>query len=94
MSFGTYLNSNGFIGYFPVVASTLFVIFSYTIKSVQYMRLLVALSQFLWSFYDFTIKSYPAFVMDWVVIILSVTKFTQVTLKNKKKNDLNEVIKI
>ena len=81
---GLYFNTRGLIGLCPIVASVLFVIFTYMSKSAQHMRLSIGFTILFWSFHDFTIKSYPLFVMDFIIIILSFTKYIQVAIKDKQ----------
>ena len=44
------------------------------------MRLNIGFTILIWSFHDFTIKSYPLFIMDFTIAILSFIKYTQVAM--------------
>ena len=81
---GLYFNTRGLIGLCPILGSVLFVIFAYIAKSAQHLRLIIGITILIWSFHDFTIKSYPLFVMDFVIVTLSFAKYIQVALKEKK----------
>ena len=50
------------------------------------MRLNIGFTILIWSFHDFTIKSYPLFIMDFTIAILSFIKYTQVAMKDKQNS--------
>ena len=83
---GLYFNTRGLVGLCPIMASVLFVIFTYIAKSAQHMRLNIGFTIVIWSFHDFTIKSYPLFIMDFTIAILSFIKYTQVAMKDKQNS--------
>ena len=83
---GLYFNTRGLVGLCPIMASVLFVIFTYIAKSAQHMRLNIGFTILIWSFHDFTIKSYPLFIMDFTIAILSFIKYTQVAIKDKQNS--------
>ena len=83
---GLYFNTRGLVGLCPIMASVLFVIFTYIAKSAQHMRLNIGFTILIWSFHDFTIKSYSLFIMDFTIAILSFIKYTQVAMKDKQNS--------
>lgn len=68
---GIYVNNKGIIGLLPIIASIEYTILMYKFKTAQKMRIALIINLILWSIYDFTIKSYPMFTMDLIIICIS-----------------------
>ncbi len=88
ISVGLYCNNLGLFGLLPVVSSTTFIILAYLIKSVQNMRLCVFITQFLWMFYDYHIKSYPLAVVDFFIVSASIIEYLRNVYKIRKEKKL------
>lgn len=73
-------NTNGWFGILPITASVSYTILMYYVKSVRHMQFAVISNMAQWALFDFLIHGYPSFVMDIVIIGLS--------LKNIKAQDV------
>lgn len=78
---GLCVNRNGLIGLLPIVASLEYTLCSYLVKSAQSLRLVLVVNIILWGIYDLVIGLYTAFIID--VIILLVTLFNVIRLSDK-----------
>lgn len=76
---GLIFNNMGWIGLLPIVASVSYTICVYVLKSAQQMRIALVINLLQWMVVDFIVKSYPMFVMD--IIIISVTLVNVVRYK-------------
>ena len=70
--FGLYVNNRGWLGLLPVTASVIYTIMIYAVCSVKHMKIAVMINMLQWAVFDCYIGAYPSFVMDIVIIILSV----------------------
>lgn len=85
VSAGTYFNNLGLIGLLPLISSVSYTIISFATNKVQWLRWVTVENMLLWSFYDFTIKAYPALFMDIVITIttlIAIIKYSSFTKKN------------
>ena len=62
----------GLIGCLPLISSVSYTIVSFLTDKVQWLRWVTVENMLLWSLYDFTIKAYPALVMDVVITITTL----------------------
>lgn len=69
---GVCFNNNGLLGLLPIIASVSYTICIYVLKSAQKMRVALVINLIQWLFFDFFIKAYPMFVMDLIIIIITL----------------------
>jgi hypothetical protein len=86
VSAGTYFNNLGLIGLLPLISSVSYTIVSFATDKVQWLRWVTVENMLLWSFYDFTIKAYPALVMDVVITLTTLIAISKYSSLNHKKN--------
>lgn len=89
VSAGTYFNNLGLIGFLPLISSVSYTIISFATNKVQWLRWVTVENMLLWSFYDFTIKAYPALFMDIVITIttlIAIIKYSSFNQKSTKKS--------
>lgn len=72
VTLGTHVNNLGLIGCLPLISSVSYTIVSFLTDRVQWLRWVTVENMLLWSLYDFTIKAYPALVMDVVITITTL----------------------
>ena len=90
IGFGLYVNNNGVIGLFPIIASVQYTICVFALKSPQHLRwsLLAYLAQ--WEVFNFAIGAYPVFIMDIVIIIvtiINIIRFRKIDNEKTKKDE-------
>lgn len=81
---GYAVNTKGLIGLLPAIAGVEYAIFLYKTKSAQVMRYALILNLLMWVVYDFIVMSYPMFIMD--IIIIIVTTINAIRFKREKNN--------
>lgn len=69
---GLLFNNNALLGLLPIVASVQYTICIYILKSAQQMRFALVINLIQWLFFDFFIKAYPMFIMDLIIIIITL----------------------
>ncbi|MCR5051178.1 MAG: YgjV family protein [Streptococcus sp.] len=72
VTLGIHVNNLGLIGCLPLISSVSYTIVSFLTDRVQWLRWVTVENMLLWSLYDFTIKAYPALVMDVVITIITL----------------------
>ena len=72
VTLGIHVNNLGLIGCLPLISSVSYTIVSFLTDRVQWLRWVTVENMLLWSLYDFTIKAYPALVMDVVITITTL----------------------
>ena len=91
IGFGLYVNNNGVIGLFPIIASVQYTICVFALKSPQNLRwsLLAYLVQ--WEVFNYTVDAYPVFIMDIVIIIVTIINIIRFrkSAKESISSDLN-----
>ena len=80
---GIKVNNKGIVGILPIIASVEYSLFMHKSKSSQIMRIALLINLSLWLIYDFFIKSYPMFIMDLVIILITVINI--IRFHNKEK---------
>ena len=75
ITIGIYFNNRGWLGLLPIVASVSYTILMYLVKTVQGMQLALISNLTQWTVFDFLLKSYPMFVMDVVIIGITVRNY-------------------
>ncbi|MGT2803011.1 YgjV family protein [Streptococcus henryi] len=84
ISFGSYFNNLGLIGFLPIISSISYTLATFLTDKVKWLRWIIVENMILWSFYDWTIKAYPALIMD---IVITLT--TLIAIRKYKTNKLN-----
>lgn len=79
---GYMVNTKGLIGLLPAIAGVEYAIFLYKTKSAQVMRYALIINLLMWVVYDFMVMSYPMFVMD--IIIIIVTAINAIRFRKEK----------
>lgn len=79
--FGLWANNRGFIGLFPIIASSSYTIFMFTTKNEQQMRWALISNLVLWFVHDIYVQAYPSAATD---IGLSIWTAVQI-FRNRKK---------
>ena len=72
-------NNRGWLGILPITASVSYTVLMYYVKDLRHMQLAVISNMVQWALFDFLIQGYPSFLMDIVIILLSI--------KNMKNED-------
>ena len=87
VSAGTYFNNLGLIGLLPLISSVSYTIVSFATDKVQWLRWVTVENMILWAFYDFTIKAYPALIMDVFITITTLIAIAKYSSFGKKKKE-------
>ena len=87
---GVFFNNRGWIGLFSIIASVQYTICMYLLKSAQHMRYALAVNLLFWTIFDFAIKSYPLFIMDIAIIVVTVINI--IRYRNNKAEEKGEII--
>ncbi len=83
-------NNLGIIGWLPVIATTVYIIFMST-KNVIKFKILIIASMIMWLTYDLYIKSYTSGVFDILSVIANIIAIIQIKAKLKTKNNKSKV---
>lgn len=82
-----YFNTQGIIGYIPLISTIVYTLFMNT-KDVLKFKYLVIFSMFTWFIYDIFIKSYTSAVFDFLSVISNVIAIYEIKVKKEvKAND-------
>ena len=76
-----YFNNLGWIGWLPLISTTLYVWFM-TIKDVVKFKILMIITLILWIIYDFSIGSYTSSIFDAFTIVTNIIAI--IRIKNNK----------
>ena len=87
---GVFFNNRRWIGLFSIIASVQYTICMYLLKSAQHMRYALAVNLLFWTIFDFAIKSYPLFIMDIAIIVVTVINI--IRYKNNKAEEKGKII--
>lgn len=79
---GLISNNYGMVGIIPIIATAEYTIALYILKKPRDIKIALVINLIMWAFYDLTIKAYPMFVMDLLVII--ITLYNLFKKKHKK----------
>lgn len=79
--FGLWANNRGFIGLFPIIASSSYTIFMFTTKNEQQMRWALISNLMLWFVHDIYVQAYPSAATD---VLLSIWTIVQI-FRNRKR---------
>lgn len=69
---GISVNNRELLGLLPVLASVSYTICVYVLKSAQQMRIALVINLLQWTIFDFLVKSYPMFIMDMIIIVVTL----------------------
>ena len=83
IGFGLWFNTQGWIGVFPIIASSSYAYFCLKSKNVQFLRYGLVLNQILWFVHDIYIKAYPTAI---VAVLVSTISIYNIVKYNKEKN--------
>ena len=86
ITFGYAFNNIGWIGIFPIMASSSYVLFCLLGKSAKSMRYGLIVNQVLWFFHDVYVKAYPAVVLEILVVSLCIYNILKKDKKSKRRN--------
>ena len=89
--FGLLFNSKGWIGIFPILASSSYAIFCLKSDNAQTLRYGLILNQILWLIHDLYIKAYPSMVVE---ILISIITGYNILRYSKQENIINKKYKI
>lgn len=81
VALGSYVNTLGIIGMLPIISSISYTVTTFLTSKVQWLRWVIIENMLLWAFYDFTIKAYPALLMD---IFITLTTLIAIRKHAKK----------
>lgn len=70
--FGLAFNTKGWIGIFPILASSSYAIFYLKSDNAQILRYGLVLNQILWFFHDLFVKAYPSMVVEVLISIITI----------------------
>ena len=81
-----YFNNLGWIGWLPLISTTLYVWFT-TIKDVVKFKILMIITLILWIIYDFSIGSYTSSIFDAFTIVTNVIAIFKIKKKSVKQEE-------
>lgn len=84
--FGIFFNTKGWIGIFPILASSSYAMFCLKSKNAQSLRYGLLLNQILWLIHDVYIKAYPSIIVEILVSIITVYNIIKYSMNNKSRN--------
>ncbi len=85
VTLGIHVNTLGLIGCLPLISSVSYTIISFLTDKVQWLRWVTIENMLLWSLYDFTIKAYPALLMDVIITITTLIAIKKYSSLNHHK---------
>lgn len=80
-------NNLGWIGFLPVIATTVYIIFMNT-KNVVKFKMLIIFSMIMWLLYDLYIKSYTSSVFDFMSVIANLITIWQIKRQGNSKKKI------
>lgn len=87
--FGLLFNTKGWIGIFPILASSSYAIFCLKSNKAQILRYGLVLNQVLWLFHDTFIRAYPSMVVEILISLITIYNI----IKYSKNGELNNIKK-
>lgn len=70
--FGLLFNSRGWIGIFPILASSGYAIFCLKSDNAQTLRYGLVLNQILWIIHNIYVKAYPSIITEIIISIITI----------------------
>ncbi|MGV3127207.1 YgjV family protein [Streptococcus orisratti] len=83
LSLGAYFNNIGWVGFLPIISSISYTLATFMTNKIQWLRWVIIENMLLWSFYDWTIKAYPALIMDFFIVTT-----TLIAIKKSKRSKI------
>lgn len=84
--FGLVFNTKGFIGIFPILASSSYAIFCLKSEKVQILRYGLVLNQILWFCHDVFIKAYPSMLVEILMSLIAIYNIIKFSRKRNQNN--------
>lgn len=84
--FGLIFNTRGFIGIFPILASSSYAIFCLRSEEAQFLRYGLVLNQILWFCHDIFIRAYPSMIVE--ILVSLITIYNIIKFSNKKRYNI------
>lgn len=84
--FGLIFNTRGFIGIFPILASSTYAIFCLRSEEAQFLRYGLVLNQILWFCHDIFIRAYPSMIVE--ILVSLITIYNIIKFSNKKRYNI------
>lgn len=84
--FGFIFNTRGFIGIFPILASSSYAIFCLRSEETQFLRYGLVLNQILWFCHDIFIRAYPSMIVE--ILVSLITIYNIIKFSNKKRYNI------
>ena len=79
---GIIANNKEWLGLLPILASITYTICVYILKSAQQMRIALVVNLIQLMIFDFLVKSYPMFIMDMIIISVTLINIIRHKIKN------------
>lgn len=86
--FGLIFNTRGFIGIFPILASSTYAIFCLRSEEAQFLRYGLVLNQILWFCHDIFIRAYPSMIVE--ILVSLITIYNIIKFSNKKRYNIRK----
>lgn len=86
--FGLIFNTKGFIGIFPILASSSYAIFCLRSEEAQFLRYGLVLNQILWFCHDIFIRAYPSMIVE--ILVSLITIYNIIKFSNKKRYNIRK----
>lgn len=86
--FGLIFNTRGFIGIFPILASSSYAIFCLRSEEAQFLRYGLVLNQILWFCHDIFIRAYPSMIVE--ILVSLITIYNIIKFSNKKRYNIRK----
>jgi len=84
--FGLLFNSKGWIGIFPIIASSSYAIFCLKSNNAQTLRYGLVLNQILWLIHSIYVRAYPSMIIEILISIITIYNI----LRYSKQKDLKK----
>ncbi len=81
--FGIAFNTRGWIGIFPILASSSYAIFCLKSNNGQILRYGLVLNQILWLFHDIFVRAYPSMIVEVLISIITIYNIIKYSKGNK-----------
>ena len=83
IGFGLLFNSRGWIGMFPILASSSYAIFCLKSNNAQALRYGLVLNQILWFIHDLYVRAYPSMGVEILISIITIYNIIKYSRKGK-----------
>lgn len=86
--FGVFFNTKGWVGVFPILASSSYCMFCLISKNTQSLRFGLLLNQILWFIHDIYVKSYPSVGVEIIVSIITIYNIIKYSMNNNSRSKI------